>query len=628
MLRHNKIDRVCMAFMALALVLALGCVSLARRGVISPRSTGAAYENRLFDRSTVHEINVQMADWDGFIAACENEEYALCTVTVDGETFKNVAIRAKGNTSLSRVSAYQNNRYSFKVEFDHYDDAITYHGLDKLSLNNLIQDKTLMKDYLAYTLMGKMGVMSPLCSYVKLCVNGEYYGLYLAVEGVEDAFLARNGSAGGELYKPDSTSFGGGRGNGRDFDMDAFREENAGAQADDGSAAVQDGAQQKQRQKGMQMGAMPQGGGPQGRGGMGGMGASDVKLQYTDDEIASYPNIFSNAKTDLTLADQQRLIASLKLLQQGDEAAVNREQVLRYFAVHNFLCNDDSYTGQMIHNYYLYEEDGVLEMIPWDYNLAFGAFSMGSGSAQSVVNAPIDYELSDRPMVSWIFDDEESLADYHKVYRAFAENCLANGWLNEEIRRVGSMLLPYAQEDPTAFFTAEEVTAAQEMLTAFVTARTESILGQLAGSIPATESAQRTDASALVDAGSIDLNAMGEFGMDRGGQDGGRDFMFPGGMEMPEGMTAPEGFDPSQMGVPPGGMEMPEGMTAPGGFDPSQMGVPPGGMEMPEGMEMPGGFDPSQMGVPPGGMEMPEGMTAPGGFDPSQMGVPPGGAPM
>jgi hypothetical protein len=28
--------------------------------------------------------------------------------------------------------------------------GMTYHSLDKLSLNNLIQDATMMKDYLAY----------------------------------------------------------------------------------------------------------------------------------------------------------------------------------------------------------------------------------------------------------------------------------------------------------------------------------------------------------------------------------------------------------------------------------------------------------------------------------------------
>ena len=49
------------------------------------------------------------------------------------------------------------------------------------------------------------------------------------------------------------------------------------------------------------------------------------------------------------------------------------DEVIRYFVVHNFVCNFDSYTGSMIHNYYLYEEDGQLSMIPWDYNLPLAA---------------------------------------------------------------------------------------------------------------------------------------------------------------------------------------------------------------------------------------------------------------
>ncbi len=56
------------------------------------------------------------------------------------------------------------------------------------------------------------------------------------------------------------------------------------------------------------------------------------------------------------------------------------DEVLRYFVVHNFVVNGDSYTGSMIHNYYLYEQDGKLSMIPWDYNLAFGGFQ-GSDAA-------------------------------------------------------------------------------------------------------------------------------------------------------------------------------------------------------------------------------------------------------
>lgn len=62
--------------------------------------------------------------------------------------------------------------------------------------------------------------------------------------------------------------------------------------------------------------------------------------------------------------------------------------MIRYFVVHNYVCNDDSYTGMMVHNYYLYENDGELAMVPWDYNLGFGTF--GSADASSTVNTPID----------------------------------------------------------------------------------------------------------------------------------------------------------------------------------------------------------------------------------------------
>ena len=127
------------------------------------------------------------------------------------------------------------------------------------------------------------------------------------------------------------------------------------------------------------------GGGPGG-----GMGSDDVKLRYIDDDPDSYSNIFQNAKTDITKADQARLIASLKALSEGEslEGVLDIDKVLRYFVVHNFVRNGDSYTGSMVHNYYLYEEEGRLSMIPWDYNLAYGTFQ--GGDAGSEVNAPID----------------------------------------------------------------------------------------------------------------------------------------------------------------------------------------------------------------------------------------------
>lgn len=104
------------------------------------------------------------------------------------------------------------------------------------------------------------------------------------------------------------------------------------------------------------------------------------------------------------------------------------EAVIRYFAVHNFVLNFDSYTGSMIHNYYLYEKDGQMQMIPWDYNLAFGGFQL-MDSATSLVNFPIDSPVSggnveDRPMIAWIFANEEYTERYHRTFPSSFQNGL------------------------------------------------------------------------------------------------------------------------------------------------------------------------------------------------------------
>ncbi|MBQ2976566.1 MAG: CotH kinase family protein [Clostridia bacterium] len=632
MLRSKHIERICCIALILTLVFTCVFLGAAASGMIDGERL-MGYEARLFDSSRVHTLELVMDDWEGFLETCRNEEYAQCAVIIDGESYKNVAIRAKGNTSLSSVESYGNDRYSFKIEFDHYENGKTYHGLDKLSLNNLIQDSTHMKDYLSYTLMGKMGVASPLCSFVEIRVNGEYWGLYLAVEGVEDSFLARNfGSDYGELYKPDSLSFGGGRGNGMDFDMEEMKEKFS--QMQQNTDALPQGMQlpgampagQGEMPGGMQWPDFPgvpgagnnRNGGD--RGGMGAMGSSDVMLQYSDDNPESYANIFDSAKTDATEADQQRLIGALKKLSEGDVSAVDQEQVIRYLAVHHFLCNDDSYTGSMIHNYYLYEENGALSMIPWDYNLAFGAFSMGQGgNATLAVNRGIDTpvssgDVSSRPILSWIFASEENMNRYHAIYRELLEDHLESGWLEEEIIRVSGMIAPYVEKDPTSFFTYEEFQRGTAALKEFCALRTQSIRGQLDGVIPTTTQAQ-TGSNALIDASHLNLSDMGSMG-NVGGKGGDRDGAWnregnpfrtgnstwktetPRAAETPA--TPAETIAPTEMAPMPGGMM--GGGQFPGGNmgNMQPMGTPPA---MPDGMQMPEGMGNMGMGgMPPDGM--------------------------
>ncbi len=571
---HKALDRVCAIAIALCLLLTIFLLFGGTRSDAAPRAP-IGYESRLFDATKIHTIDIVMDDWEGFLETAENEEYALCAVVIDGESSRNAAIRAKGNTSLRSVASMGSSRYSFKIEFDHYDSGKSYHGLDKLSLNNLIQDNTCMKDYLVYQMMDAFDVDSPLCSFAYLTVNGEDWGLYLAVEGVEDAFLRRNYGGAGDLYKPDSMDMGGGRGNGRDFDFDKIDRSTTDAQsAGNGSGktsapfpqsgdsgtppdmtggenALQDAQSQFHR------------GGMDGMTG-GGVGADDVKLQYIDEEPSSYGNIFDSAKTDVTAADEQRLIASLKSLSAFEdlENVLDTDEVLRYFVAHNFVVNGDSYTGSMIHNYYLHEDGGKLSMIPWDYNLAFGAFA--GGTASSAVNDPIDDMLSDRPMQAWIFSDEAYTEQYHTLYAQFLNTTDIQALIDEAY----TLIAPYVEKDPTKFCTYEEFEAGVEALKSFCALRVESVRGQLDGAIPSTSEAQRTDRTALIDAGSLRLSALGTMNSGMSGA----------APEWPDGAEAAQGADAADAFAPGGAPAQPPDETdapAQPGFGANDMPQPP-----------------------------------------------------
>ena len=578
---HKNIERVCIIITILAVLATVIFMNGTKIGIAADDSVSFDYENTLFDDSYVHSIDIEIDDWDAFLETATSEEYTTVNVTIDGETIKNVALRAKGNTSLSTVSQLGSERYSLKIEFDRYQDNNTYHGLDKLCLNNLIQDYTMMKDYIVYKLMNEFGVASPLVSYTYVTVNGEDWGLFLAVEAVEESFLERNyGSNYGDLYKPDTLSMGGGRGNGGGFDMrdvdfdkmgmkNPFEnqdEEGADASSEDsgtdsfsppGDMDFSDFTPPGDMSNGdftppddfdpseFTSGGGPGGGFPGGGSGFG-MGSDDAKLKYIDDDLDSYSNIFESAKTTSTKKDQKRLVKSIKTLSEGIESgdsdqiaeAVDVDALMRYMVVHNFVVNGDSYTGSMIHNYYLYEEDGLMTMIPWDYNLAYGTFQ--GGDADSAVNDPIDNPLSitdgdtDRPMFDWILSNTEYTEQYHEYYQEFLDQFYTSGYLENLISTTYEMIYDYVDKDPTKFCETSEFEKAVETIKTFVELRCQSIRGQIEGTIGSTDAEQEENPDALIDASEITLSDMGSMGGGMGGGPGGSDSEGKDMQDMPD----------------------------------------------------------------------------------------------
>ncbi len=459
MLKHRYTDIICITAAVAACVLAVLFLSAEQLG-IRAASSAPEYSRRLFDDSYVHTLDIRIGDWDAFLAAATEENYTECDVEIDGEVFSSVGLRAKGNNSLRLVNEYGLERYSLKIEFDHFQDGNTYYGLDKLSLDSSYQDNSYMKNYLAYDMMDYMGVPSPLCSYVWVTVNGEDWGLFLAVEEPEEAFARRNyGADHGKLYKPDYRS---------------LEAENR-----------------------------------------------DVALQYTTEDPADYDNIFRNAKFDIDAEDQARLIGALKTLSEGTdlESAVNVDEVLRYFTVQVFVVNLDSYLGRTGHNYFLYEEDRIISMLPWDYNLAFATYSLGMpdpiNDAELYVNYPIDTPASgeimtNRPLYHNLMKNDEYFAKYHAYFDQFIREYFESGYFVKKTAETAKMISPYVKKDPTAFCSYEDHLTAVRTITDFCMLRAESVRGQLSGTIPSTIRGQQEDTESRVDASEVWLPDMGE----------------------------------------------------------------------------------------------------------------------
>lgn len=485
-------------------------------------SDSKEYANALFDDSYVHTIDIQI-DEDSWADLLENPTEKTkykSTVVIDGNSVENVSFATKGNSSLSQVADSESNRYSFKLNFGKFVEGQTYVGLNKLNLQNICSDATYMKDYLAYEIMKECGVASPLTSYVSLSINGEVFGLYLALEDISNSFLERTyGVDYGELYKPETEMLGNmGQHGKKNMELPQGMEKPDGMERPENAQAPAPTNGEKTD--------MPKGVGQRPEGGMGmGGTAKGADLVYTDDEISSYSDIFDNGETDATDEDKARLIASLKQLSTGEnlEKCVDVDAVVRYFVAHNFVLNGDSYTGSMLHNYWLYEDDGILSMLPWDYNLAFGGFQMkGTNDATSIVNTAIDtplYEqnLGKRPMWDKVMAKEENIQLYHDYFNTLIADYFESGKFENTINRVSTIIRPYVESDPTAWYTVEEFDTAVDTITKFCLLRAQSIRTQLDGTLASTTAEQKTEA--MIDAGSIDISAMGSQGKGRGNDD-------------------------------------------------------------------------------------------------------------
>lgn len=347
---------------------------------------GDEYVSKYFQRDQIMEVDIQIdaADWEQMLASAAEEKFVTATVVINGDAYQSVRIRPKGNSSLRSVASSTSDRYSFKINFNDIIKTQTMAGLTQLNLNNGFSDPSYMREYLSYQIFEEMGVAVPAFSYAAVNVNGEYFGLYLAVESILEPYLERNfGDITGDLYKSTGNT-----------------------------------------------------------------------LKYNGSDPADYSGL--EVKSTYKNADWTRLIAMLDVLNNGGdiEEYLDIDAALKYIAVNAALVNFDSYLGNFGHNYYLYEQNGVYTILPWDMNMSFGGF--GGSSSHLYIDEPVQGSVADRPLVARLLADEDYLQTYHGYLEQIADQYLSGSYLKTETDRLRQLIGEYVQTDPTAFYTYEQ----------------------------------------------------------------------------------------------------------------------------------------------------------------------------
>ncbi len=585
MIKSKFINAIVAVAVIFALIAALLMVSFSSHQAVET-SVVQPYESALFGGDLISiDIIADQEEWENMIANASQEEYIMVDVVVNGTKFQNVGIRPKGNSSLSQVAmSSSSNRYSFRLKFDQYVKGQTCFGLDTFVVNNMLGDNSYMKEYLSYDLMQYIGVDTPLYDFADISVNGEKWGFYLAIEAYDDSYMTRvYGDASGSLYNVKSMDMGNRDDNGNgmvpqrpgngqmptmpgngqmpempeNWQMPEMPENwQMPEMPENWQMPIMPGNGQMPTMPGNgQMPTMPENGqipemteddqsnamGGMGRGMFGGMsGRGGGDLRYTDDNTSSYTSIFNNAIGEVTEESKKNVIEALKNLAEGTnlETYFDVDKIIRYMAAHTIVVNMDSYSSNMAQNYYIYEDNGKVTILPWDYNYAFGGFM--SGGASSVVNFPIDtpvsgVSLEDRPLFAQLLANDTYKAKYHEYLNELMTGYFTEGKWAERLTQLDTLISGYVENDPSKFCTFEEYQKAVSALKTLGELRAESILGQLEGSVPSTTEAQNQNPDALISTDKLTMSDLGGSGMGGGNRgEGGR----WGGESNTQGMPA------------------------------------------------------------------------------------------
>jgi len=168
---------------------------------------------KLYALDEIGEIRVELSEEAQASLRDKPREWVEASGTILGKPITKMGVRIKGHRSLRPFDS----KPSLKLDFDRFLDGAKVHGVGEMVLNNMVEDPTMLREFLGYRLYRAAKVPAPRVGYVNLYIAGEHRGLYAVIEAPNEDFIRAHfpgelgvlyeGEYGCDLYPPDVAGF-------------------------------------------------------------------------------------------------------------------------------------------------------------------------------------------------------------------------------------------------------------------------------------------------------------------------------------------------------------------------------------------------------------------------------------
>jgi hypothetical protein len=120
------------------------------------------------------------------------------------ETVSNAAVRLRGKSSwVNTVMFDPNPKMQFDIKFDQYDTKQKFHGVGTLHFEMARDEWSFLSERVGNNWFREIGLTAPCANSATITVNGAFYGVYVAEEGITKPVLGQffPGNADGDLFK-------------------------------------------------------------------------------------------------------------------------------------------------------------------------------------------------------------------------------------------------------------------------------------------------------------------------------------------------------------------------------------------------------------------------------------------